>query len=644
LRITIRQKLALLVAVPVLGAMLLSLQIVSAAREQAHRAEALGSLESLVDLSVRTTELVHRLQSERATLALSTGIEARAKDAGVKAPPEAPQVREAIYAETDRALEAQRAVLNGKNEARLPNKLRSALDEARKHLRELKGARARAEQGAPLAELFGYYETTTGPLIRSIAGLTELNDDGELLRVLNSLVALLELEERASREHALLCNVFARGEFPPGSYRELVTVISEQDLYGEVFRTAGSVEAQRLLRQAQADPSMARVRALRKRALETTEDELDQSAEQWDAAEREYLGLIAQIENKLHAESRRVAALKLERSANSVRFGLGLAASVILFSLAFAGVLARGITRRLETMRDAIRRVGIGDLDVKVEASDDELGQLGNAFNQMIVEIREGRAALDNQARMSRELELATAIQRAMLPVSPAHPDFEFAGKMRPADEVGGDFYDVLSQERALWITIGDVSGHGIGAGLVMLMVQSAFASHFLNDPAANPSRVWRQVNDLLCENVINRLKDDKYVTATLLAYRDNGRFACAGAHEWPIIYRKETGRCEVVETPGPWLGIQRMTDEIPVKEIELAHGDVLCLYSDGITETRNLAGELFDVERLIAVLSEALGAGESLSEVGERVLERAEAFSGRREDDWTLLLVRRMS
>jgi serine phosphatase RsbU (regulator of sigma subunit) len=71
------------------------------------------------------------------------------------------------------------------------------------------------------------------------------------------------------------------------------------------------------------------------------------------------------------------------------------------------------------------------------------------------------------------------------------------------------------------------------------------------------------------------------------LTYTGNGRFVCVGAHEWPLLYRGQTKRCETIETPGPWLGIVLDLPEIPVTVLTVETGDVLCLYSDGVTEAQ---------------------------------------------------------
>jgi len=97
-----------------------------------------------------------------------------------------------------------------------------------------------------------------------------------------------------------------------------------------------------------------------------------------------------------------------------------------------------------------------------------------------------------------------------------------------------------------------------------MLMAQAAIASHFLSDPALNRRGAARGQLAAL-RNIANRLRDSKYVTAQLLTYTGSGRFVCCGAHEWPVVYRAKTKRCEVIEAPGPWLGIVADLPEIPV-------------------------------------------------------------------------------
>jgi serine phosphatase RsbU (regulator of sigma subunit) len=260
----------------------------------------------------------------------------------------------------------------------------------------------------------------------------------------------------------------------------------------------------------------------------------------------------------------------------------------------------------------------------------------------LLAAVRQSLLRPIREMRMQRELEIAAHVQRALLPREPVHPGFQFAGRMLTADEVGGDFFDVQSDESALWITIGDVSGHGLPAGLVMLMAQAAFSTYFRAAPDAEPSRVFRAVNELLWENVSRRLADDKYATCQLLIHQGGGDFAVVGGHQSLLIYRAATRSTEIVEVPGPWLGLMKDLPQFETHKVHLDFGDVLCLYSDGLIEARDEKNDLYDLPRLQARLSTALESGKNLEDAVRVILDDVLAFCGRLEDDGSLLLVRR--
>jgi serine phosphatase RsbU (regulator of sigma subunit) len=171
---------------------------------------------------------------------------------------------------------------------------------------------------------------------------------------------------------------------------------------------------------------------------------------------------------------------------------------------------------------------------------------------------------------------------------------------MSPASEVGGDYYDVRAVENGCWIGIGDVSGHGLDAGLMMLMTQSIVAALVERDPRASPADVLATLNDILFDNIHYRLKRHEHATMTLLRYDRSGEVVFAGAHEEIVLYRADRGACEVVETPGTWIGGRRDVRASMVNTtLKLAPGDVLLLHTDGATEVQNALGEQFGLERL---------------------------------------------
>ena len=276
----------------------------------------------------------------------------------------------------------------------------------------------------------------------------------------------------------------------------------------------------------------------------------------------------------------------------------------------------------------------------------DDLGRptllQGVAFD--ITEVKQAHAVLIEQAivtaRHEELLAIAQRVQTSILPRKIAVPGLEIAARMIPASEVGGDYYDVLRVDDGCWIAIGDVSGHGLDAGLVMLMLQSAVLTSVMARPEATPADILRLVNLALVHNVRGRLNARDHVTMSLLRYTPDGRIQFAGAHEEMIVVRSDSGAVEAIETPGPWLGAR---NEVGVhlvdSELQLHDGDLLVLYTDGVTEARNDRGQMFDLDRLIAAVKGARHKPTLL--VRDNVLTAVRRFMARQQDDITLMVLR---
>jgi len=196
------------------------------------------------------------------------------------------------------------------------------------------------------------------------------------------------------------------------------------------------------------------------------------------------------------------------------------------------------------------------------------------------------------------EMQLAKKIQTALVPRQFALKGCEVAAVMRPADQVGGDYYDVFEVGGVEWVLIGDVSGHGVPAGLIMMMCQTAVRSVLAANPNIDPDELLALVNRTLTQN-IERLGEDKYMTISAFKREPNGSFKVAGMHQDLLIYRAKSARVERLLAEGTWLGISTDIRALnPVRAIELEPGDALVLYTDGITEARR-QGEMLDVEGL---------------------------------------------
>ena len=241
------------------------------------------------------------------------------------------------------------------------------------------------------------------------------------------------------------------------------------------------------------------------------------------------------------------------------------------------------------------------------------------------------------QQQLHKEVEIAMKLQTSILPREMAVEGLELAGRMRPASEVGGDYYDVIAVPGGCWIGIGDVAGHGLQAGLVMLMLQSMLGA-LVHSAEPSPRSVAGAINRALCRNIRERLRQEEHATLTILRYERNGRMRFAGAHEEILIYRSATDNVELVSTPGTWVGIEPDL-EFEEYELELADGDLMVLYTDGVIEARSPASKLFGMERLSRLIA-SLGR-EPVHHICDRVLEAVLAWAPVPRDDITVLVAR---
>ncbi len=245
------------------------------------------------------------------------------------------------------------------------------------------------------------------------------------------------------------------------------------------------------------------------------------------------------------------------------------------------------------------------------------------------------------RARLEGEMRLAERIQTGILPRDCQVKGFQIATDMQPAAEVGGDYFDILPFEGGCWLGIGDVAGHGLDTGLIMLMIQGIVAGAVCQRPEASPRWVWRSVNSVVYENVRRRLDRDEHATLMLLRCSGGGRVTYAGAHEDLLIFRRGTGTVEVAPSSGIWVGILPEVEEeqIDEREVALMPGDVLLLYTDGLTEALHPERGMFGVERLMAELR-SVGLG-SVEAIRDHVLRATRRWAPELTDDRTLVVLR---
>ena len=252
------------------------------------------------------------------------------------------------------------------------------------------------------------------------------------------------------------------------------------------------------------------------------------------------------------------------------------------------------------------------------------------------------RRQVAERQRLEKEMEIAARIQTSILPRDVSVAGLEISAAMHAATEVGGDYYDVVPVDDGCWLGIGDVAGHGLGTGLVMLMMQSGIGALARKMPDAAPRDLLLALNTMLVENVRERLGQHEHATLTLIRYRRDGSLTFAGAHEEMLVRRATTGRCERIETPGAWVGAKRdITAGTVDSSARLQPGDLLVLFTDGLTEAASgeEGGARFGIDRLIALIEEHGASPPAV--VRDAILAAVSAFSARRDDDVTLLVAR---
>lgn len=239
------------------------------------------------------------------------------------------------------------------------------------------------------------------------------------------------------------------------------------------------------------------------------------------------------------------------------------------------------------------------------------------------------------------EMAIAKRIQTALLPREEIIHGYQVSAVMIPADEVGGDYYDIFEDSnKGSWVIIGDVSGHGVESGLIMMMTQTSVRSMIAQNPYSSPSAVIARVNTVIKENIA-RLGVDRYMTITAISLTDRS-ITFAGKHQDIFIYRAKTKTIDTIETDGAWIGV--LDDIEPFlqnHELPIHSGDIMLLFTDGITELTNYRGELFGDELLKQKLEENINL--PVAEIVTNILSFAKSFQRSQDDDITLVVIKKL-
>ena len=329
-------------------------------------------------------------------------------------------------------------------------------------------------------------------------------------------------------------------------------------------------------------------------------------------------------------------SLQAVRRASLTNLGLGLG----VIGLAVIGIfpISHRMTQHLSSLNRGVQQLAGGDFSVRVPVrSSDEFGNLATAFNQMAADLERNQTLVVERERLRRELELSRQIQTEMLPRGALRSGpAEIAGVSIPAREVGGDFFNYFQvADGRLALLVGDVSGKGVSAALLMANVQATLRARMPHefDLAALASHLDLEVDQNTPPAV--------YLTLFIGILEQDGRtlrYVNAG-HNPQFVVRKRGG---IVALSSTGLPIALYAGH-PYREAQVAleDGDLLFFYTDGLVEQENAAGDQFGAERLQDYLT-SLQAN-SIDAILERLDREVRTFRGGVEplDDATMMALR---
>jgi sigma-B regulation protein RsbU (phosphoserine phosphatase) len=316
---------------------------------------------------------------------------------------------------------------------------------------------------------------------------------------------------------------------------------------------------------------------------------------------------------------------------------------ILLVVLMVAVILSRVITRPVATLKEGAAALGDGNLDFRVMIrSGDEFEDLARSFNTMADALKENIANLKKttaeKERYAKEMEIARSIQTSFLPETmPEIPGFDISAVMIPAMEVGGDFYDVVPVSDGRWaFVIADVSGKGVSAALFMAMSRTLIRAGL--EGATDTSGALCTANHLIARSAPSSM----FVTV-FSAILDPGKLtlACTNAgHNPTLVVRGDSGEAVFLQEHGIAMGVLPDMDGTP-EYVQLKHGDLFILYTDGVTEAFDAGYTAFGEDRLVRVAQECriLPAGV----IRDRIIAAIREFTGTapQSDDITLVVIR---
>ncbi len=320
---------------------------------------------------------------------------------------------------------------------------------------------------------------------------------------------------------------------------------------------------------------------------------------------------------------------------------INLMISILLRAIFLALLFPTFIIRSIKTLEDGAIEIGKGNLEKRIDISgSDEIGRLADIFNVMTENLKKAEDIKIEKVRMEKELLTAQQIQAALLPAAlPELKGVEFGAYYSAQTESGGDYYDCIDLNKdQVGITIADVSGHGVGSGLVMAMTRTLLHTYCMK--TTNTKKILESINEYLKNNTASNY----FVTMFygILNLQSMKMSYSSAGHCEPILIRN--GKIHNFAAGGIALGVisgETFSKAIDIKELTLQKGDYFVQYTDGVDEAMDADNNEFGMDRFHKAL--LAHEGKHPQEMTISVIKEIDTFTGAipQHDDITMIIIR---
>ncbi len=329
--------------------------------------------------------------------------------------------------------------------------------------------------------------------------------------------------------------------------------------------------------------------------------------------------------------------------ANLVKFIIAISLLVLGIAIIASIVMATVTIRPIRALSQGAEIIGRGNLDHRIMIDTrDELGQLAAEFNQMTAQIKEAKEKEIESRIMEEQIEMAKEIQEGLNPTNFYEKGgVQLKGYTKAARGVGGDYFDFIDiDEDRVGALISDVSGKGIPASLIMVMIRTVFTS-YVKHGDVSCAGVVRAINEALAVDFAM----DKFANLFFLIYnRKTGELSFSNAGHGPLFcYRASMKSCTITKLDGVPIGIME-DSEYKQAQVKLHQGDMVVLFTDGVTEMRNEKGDEYGLHRVnqLVVENDFMNAEDFV----RLLIHDLETFRGNEppHDDTTVLVLKKIS